>query len=49
MEIRKVVPETAEISIRIKCKGGRCHQFIDVELRQGQLAVMIVRPPEPRK
>jgi len=40
--IRKVDPPTAGIVIRIKCKGGHCHKFCDVELRQGQLAVMLV-------
>jgi hypothetical protein len=42
MEIRKVEPKTSEVSIRIKCKGGHCHQFVDVELGQGRLAVALV-------
>jgi hypothetical protein len=42
MEIRRVVPENAEVSIRIKCKGGHCHRFCDVELMQGRLAVALV-------
>lgn len=41
MEVRRVEPKDADISIRIKCKGGHCHKFIDVELRQGRIAVSL--------
>ena len=39
-EVLKVEPASG-VTIRIKCKGGHCHKFCDVELGQGRLAVTL--------